>query len=308
MSRRGWALARATGLALLVVALSPISPVVLVCVPLAVLLLAFHPRSPFALAVGGLLLVAVFVGAPPDGSPMWYAERAWALLLAGGFVLATVARRRSSLVLRGVVALGLALALVAALGALEPRLLGELDWWVGSRLGRAARTATELLGPGGGTGADLQATLDRIVEVQSVIYPAFLALASLATLSVAWYAVRRLEGMGEALAPLRDFRFSDQLIWILIGGLLLFLLPAGEVAARLGENAMVFMGGLYLLRGLAVLLWMGAALVTSTWGAVLWTVAAILFYPVVAGAAILLGVGDTWLDLRSRLRRVLDRG
>lgn len=307
MSRRGWALVRATGLALSVVVLSPISPVVLMCVPLAVLLLAFHPRSPFALVAGGLLLVAVFVGGAPDGSPMWHAERAWGLLLAGGFVLATVIRRRASIVLRGVAALGLALTIVAALGALEPRLLGELDWWVGSRLGRAARAGAELLGRNAAVGAELEATLHRIVDVQSVIYPAFLALASLASLSVAWYAVRRLEGMGEALAPLRDFRFSDQLVWILIGGLLLLLLPVGEAAARLGENAMVFMGGLYLLRGLGVLLWMGAALVTSTWGAVLWTAAAILFYPVVAGAALLLGLGDTWLDLRGRLRRVLDR-
>jgi hypothetical protein len=63
------------------------------------------------------------------------------------------------------------------------------------------------------------------------------------------------------------------------------------------------MGGLYLLRGAAILLWIGAMAATSLWSAVLLAIAALFLYPVVLGTALVLGLSDTWLDLRSRLSR-----
>lgn len=301
MSSRGWGIARAVALALAVALLSPVSPIVLVCVPLAVLLLAFHGRSPMVAAGASLILVAVFWGIGEARSPLWFAERAWALLLAGGFVLAALLAPRRGTLVRSIAALGVAFGSVGIFALLRPDALNEVDWWIGSQLSRAAHVAYEWFGA-----PRIEAlgdTMRSVVRVQMILYPALLALASLAALGVASYAVTRLRGATEGLAPLREFRFSDHLVWVLVAGLVLFLLPAGELAARVGENAMVFMVGLYLVRGIAVLVWLGAALVTSAWAAVLWTALAILLYPVAVGAALLIGLSDTWLDLRARLQR-----
>lgn len=306
MSRRRWSLARACGLALLVVLLSPVSPLVLVGIPLAVFLLAYQHRNYVALALAAAILLAAFGTLPARPSPLWYAERAWALMLGGGFVLAGLFLRSSGVMVRSLAAVAIAMAAVAFSAALRPALLSEIDWWVESQLGRAAQAATGLLGEGGQGWTGLGAAVRDIVEVQVLLYPALLGLASLAALALGWFVVSRLTGSAEGLAPLREFRFGDQLVWVFIAGLLLFLLPAGEVAGRLGENVLVFMGGLYLLRGIAVLVWLAAALVTSAWAAALWTAVALLFYPVVVGAALLMGLTDTWLDLRGRFRRATD--
>lgn len=304
MTRRGWALTRATGLALTVAFLSPVSPLVLVGVPLAVFLLAYRYRSFTSLFLAAVVLAFTFSVAPAEPSPLWYGERAWGLLLGGGFVLAGLRLGEDRILARSIVALAVAFGLVAMTATLRPELVTELDWWVGGQIQRAAQAAYGWLGAGEGSwGPGLADTIQDVAELQVVLYPAFLALASVAALAVAWYVLRRLTGETEALGALRDFRFSDQLIWLLIGGLILFLLPLGDLATRLGENALVFMGGLYVLRGAAVLLCLATALVTSSWAAVAWTVAAILLYPVVVGAALLMGLSDTWLDLRGRLRR-----
>lgn len=299
MSRRGWTLLRAVALALGVAVLSPVDPLVLACVPIAVLLLAFHGRSWLAVGLAGVLLGFSFAGAG-SATPLWFAERGWALLLGGGFVLWTLLLPARGAMTRSIGALGVAFGAVGILAALRPAALAEVDWWVGSRLTSGAHTAYDLLGTAaldGGVGEAIR----EVARVQTVLYPALLGLASLGALGVGWYVAGRLRGSADALRPLREFRFSDHLVWVLIGGLALFLLPVGGVAARLGENAVAFMGGLYLLRGVAVLVWLAAALLTSTWSAVLWGAVAVLCYPVVAGAALVIGLGDTWLDLRRRL-------
>jgi len=283
--------------------MSPVSPLVLVCVPFAVFLIAYRSRSFGAVFLAAVILAFVFSVAPPVPSPVWYGERAWALLLGGGFVLAGLVIRNGSVTMRSMVAVGAAFAVVLSAAAWRPAMLSELDWTISGQIRGAAQTAYTWLGAGGESWTAIAATVQDVVEFQVLLYPAFLALASLAGLGVAWYILRRLGGESEAIGALRDFRFADQLIWLFIGGLLLFLLPVGQLATRMGENALVFMGSLYVLRGLAVMLWLAAAVVTSAWTAAFWALAAMLLYPVVVGAALLLGLSDTWLDLRKRLRR-----
>ena len=283
--------------------LSPISPLVLVCVPLAVLLLAYRARRFSAVVLAVVLLGLVFSSALSDDlTPLWFAERAWALLLAGGFVATGLAMGRSRTLTRSIVAVGLAFSTVALAAIARPELLHEMDWWVTSQIERAALVAHQWFGSGAAGAAAVEAAVESVVQLQTLLYPALLALASVSALGVACYGVARMEG-ADVLGPVREFRFSDQLIWLLVAGLLLFLLPAGEVAARLGENAMAFMGGLYLLRGVAIILWLGAALVTSAWSAALWSLVAVLLYPIVVGAALVMGLSDTWLDLRRRFGR-----
>ncbi|NIU80325.1 MAG: hypothetical protein GWN71_44365, partial [Gammaproteobacteria bacterium] len=86
-------------------------------------------------------------------------------------------------------------------------------------------------------------------------------------------------------------------------GLVLLLAPAGELAERIGGNAVLFMGTLYVTRGSAVLLSLAGGISTVT--AVLGGLAVLLLYPLLAlvlAIALVVGVGDTWLNVRARAR------
>jgi hypothetical protein len=312
MTGRGWALLRASWLLLAVVLLSPISPLVLVGVPLALLLLAFCNREVLALVVAAVVLATAFTGLPDAGRALWIAERGWALLLGGAFVLTTLARPRDRVISRALYAVAAVFAVIAVHSLFQPGLASELDWWIASELRDAAGRAYDAISTISASGQNgwverFGATVFDWAEVQVVVYPAFLALASIAALEVGWFVVARFWGTRSALGPLKDFRFSDQLVWVLIGGLALLVLPIGGLAGRVGENAMLFMGGLYLVRGIAVMAWLAAATITSTWVAALWAICALLLYPMVAGAALAIGLSDTWLDLRARLRHSMMR-
>lgn len=300
MSPRSGGLVRAIALAIAVVLLAPLSPVVLVCVPTGVVLLAAGPRRPGALLVAVAFLLVAFLGGG-EPTPLWYAERAWALLVAGAFVIWGAFAPGRGLLARSAAAVATAFGLVGAVGALRPRLLAEIDWWIAAQLDRAALAAYQWFRVGGDAWTTVAEAVRGVVELQTVLYPALLGLGTLCALGVASYVSDRLAGSQGALAPLREFRFSDRLVWLLVAGLLLFVLPIGQWATRVGENVMAFMGGLYLLRGAAVLTWLGAAVATSGWSTALLLLAAVLFYPVALGAALVMGLSDTWLDLRSRL-------
>lgn len=302
MTSRGWALIRALALALAVAAFSPVDPLVLVFVPLAVQILAFRWDSRGGLVLAAAALAVAFAGlARTPADPLWYVERAWSLLLGGSFVVATILWPRRGVVARGLAATAAAFALVALAGLVHHSLLADLDWRIGHDLTDKADMVTVWLQGRQSASGGLQTALDRAVSWEVRLYPGSLALASLAALGVGTYVNMRLRGRSDGLGPVREFRFNDHLVWVLLGGMVLFLLPLGDVAARLGENALLIMGGLYLLRGAGILLWLGAAVVTSVWSALLWAVIAVLLYPVGITLALLVGLGDTWLDLRARL-------
>ena len=78
------------------------------------------------------------------------------------------------------------------------------------------------------------------------------------------------------------------------------MVPLDGWGSRVGYNLLFFMGALYALRGLAVVV----ALVLGTVGTQLPALVAlglvgVLLYPIVVAGTLLLGVTDTWLDLRS---------
>jgi hypothetical protein len=101
------------------------------------------------------------------------------------------------------------------------------------------------------------------------------------------------------LAPVRDFRFNDHLVWALVVGLVLLVTQSGVALARVGANLVVFMGALYALRGVAVLAFVSGGV--SMFSYVAFAVLLVLVPPVILGTAALIGVGDTWLDLRARV-------
>ncbi len=135
--------------------------------------------------------------------------------------------------------------------------------------------------------------------------PAFLGLSSLSGLAVAWWGYVRLSaGSGLGLGPLRDFRFNDHLVWLFLIGVALIVFGAGEGWTSGGGNAVVFMGGLYAMRGAAVLLFLSGGL--TGLGFLFLIVGMLFLWPVLIPGALLVGVGDTWFDLRSKAQAIAD--
>jgi hypothetical protein len=206
----------------------------------------------------------------------------------------------------------LAVFVVLLIGMIRPDAIRSVDWWVASEIRRAAMVAEGLLEQLQGVAdptvrRQMDVAIERWVSFQEDVYPAMLSLATVACLGLAWFGLERFSGITRTPGPVRDFRFSDHLVWLLIGGLALVVLPLGAGALRIGANAALFMGGLYLVRGIAILLWVGAAAATSGWTIALLTLAAVFLYPVVIGTALVLGLTDTWLDLRDRMERAARR-
>ena len=264
-------------------------------------------------------LLLVPMGQP--GSPYPGMARGWALVLAGSFGLMSLWSSTTPFIVRALGAIGLAMATAFAAAISSP---GGVDRYVkvstsefsarGAAfvaLLEAERQTPAFRGyasrvPEMNTVFDDWETEARTLPARSaVIVPALLALQSLAALALGWAIYTRLDpgNIGPALSPLKDFRFSDQLVWgVAVGGTLL-LLPPFEEGRNAGLNLLVFFGGLYLIRGMGVVAWMAHRRRRA-----LLIAAAILFVfvpPVVTliGAALTgIGLGDTWLDWRNRAK------
>lgn len=296
---RGWP--RAAGLLGLVLATSILHPGVLLAAPLLFLLVWHGPRS-FGVVVASTLAVLILVLGTRDG--LWFAERAWAVLLGGWFLGVTLLVPRWGLCSRALGAVVGAAAVGGTVLATRADGWARLDALIGGSV-RAGVDATldgwALLSGGEALNPDLVATFREAAEAQATVFPALVFVESMAALGVVWWARTRLVKEGDqAIGPLREFRFNDHLVWVLVGGLLLLLPQLGDALARVGSNAVVFMGALYAMRGVAVVLFVTGGLSFFGWAMV--AVGAVLVPALVVGLAVAVGIGDTWLDLRARRR------
>lgn len=298
--RRG--LWRAFGLVAAVILLSPLKPTPLgpfplVGIPAALALIAFQARrsASLMLAVG---LLAVSALGFQNANELWYVGTGWSVLLGGGLVAASALYPGLSVFERSMLGVALAVVGASALVVAGPASLANLDWRIAGQYD-AAIASFDLEGQNGAALAEL---MRQGADIAKALYPAWLLLASLAALACALYVERRMAGDEAPLGPLREFRFSDHLVWALVIGLVLLVLPVGVWSVRTGGNLVTVMAGLYVLRGAAVLAWLGTSVVNSGWAIAFWIVAALLLYPVTLGTAFVMGLSDTWLDLRSRLR------
>jgi hypothetical protein len=143
---------------------------------------------------------------------------------------------------------------------------------------------------------------NRMPEVTVSFFPALLALESLLALALAWGLFHRVSRtrVGPPLSRLRDFRFGDQLVWGLLTGIVLVVIPTLGALRGLGLNLIVFFGALYVLRGLGVLAWFMA---DRRLALAILIILAILFTPAIGALALGLGLGDTWVDWRGRARQ-----
>ena len=274
---------------------------VVIGVPLVLLLAARGFGNMVAASVAGLVILIVVGGAGlSDG--LWYAERAWSVLLGGWFLALTLLVPGWRLTSRALAAATGAAALAGGILALRGGAWGALDAAVTLSMQAdldAMLAAVSVLAGASALSSDMVALVRDYSAAQVSVFPALLGLESLAALGVAWWARSRLLGEGDqGLAPLRDFRFNDHLVWVLVVGLLLMVTQSGVALVRVGSNAVVFMGALYVLRGAAVYFFVSGAM--SVFGYVVLALLLVLVPPAILGTAALIGIGDTWLDLRAR--------
>lgn len=156
--------------------------------------------------------------------------------------------------------------------------------------------------------AERAATGVATMSPPTAILPALIVLESLAALALAWAIWQRVARarLGPPLSALSAFRFHDQLVWGVVVGATLSVLPTLSAWRDVGVNVMVVFGALHALRGLGVLVWY----IPDRWALVpllLLLVSIPLLGPVlvlatVAVLALGLGLGDTWRDFRRPTR------
>lgn len=298
---RGWGRAGALFFATLV--LSVFAPLVLVLIPFAWLVFSAPAKRVLPVMAGALGMVMALAGATRSG--LWYVERGWTIILGGCFAAVTLRWPERRFLPRALLAIAVAGAGAWAALGLSPRRWAIIDRMVATRLRDGVSTSLEalrVLRDGTPLPGTVISTVFQAAEWQSNLFPAMLGLSSLAALGAAWWLyVRLVRGSGEGLGPLRDFRFNDQLVWLLVAGAVMFILQPDGATGRAGLNLLAFTGALYALRGagVAVALTRGV----STLGWVLLALAFLLLAPFLFAAALLIGLGDTWVDIRARTQR-----
>jgi len=284
------------GIALLV------SPVALVAAPLA-LYLGLRPssrRDLVAAAALALLAVLLCLGPADDYEQL---ERAWLLLLAGALAVTLLAGGSRRFPASAFVALGGAGAAAGALMAAT-----SLTWTKVARIAEhhffpAFRSWINLVAPVGNPGREtVNDTMMSVLHGLSQFVPGLVLLQTFAALALAWALYHRLARRpeGEPLGTLASFRFNDHAIWGVAIALLVLVLPRLPWSRALGGNLLVFFGGLYLVRGVAVLVALAAAVGL---GSVIILLLTVFLWPVVGAAALALGLTDTLVDWRLRLAR-----
>lgn len=294
----GWG--GALGLTLAVLSLSVFVAFPLVVVPLAILLLGLPAEAKTKQVALGALLAVIVLALP--GGALVDLSRGWALGVGGGFLLVTLARPNSGVFTRALVtAAGAVLVGMAALGVAGG--LGDFDAWIRQHFAAASAVIAEAFGPrveDGEAAAAVRAAIAQVGELQWLLFPGLLAVQTVAALALAaWFAGRIGGDARMKLRPLREFRFDDHLVWGLIVGLALAVAPLGETATRIGYNLLFVMAALYAVRGLGVFLFLAKSRPPAV-VLVFAGIAAFFLYFIIVPATVMVGLADTWLDVRGR--------
>jgi len=251
--------------------------------------------------------------------------RAWALLLAGSFGLLRLVDATGwggwagggvkgegaaprPFIARALPAVGLSILLalvLVVLGQSTPRHAGQI--YGRYFAGRTAQSVAAFEIIAAAAPADAAWVYERVTNglrgvslVAQQLYPALLALEGLAALALGWALYHRLgrARLGPPLAPLKMFRFNDQLIWGFVAGITLLIVPSLGELSLIGLNLLMFFGALYVLRGLGIMAWFVGR--TNRLVQASAVIAGIFFLAFTLVLALILGVNDTWFDLRGR--------
>ncbi len=296
---------RAGVLCILVLLTSTARPSVLVAVPF-LLLVGTNTLRGYAILGATLIAIIIVVAGPYDG--MWYLERGWALLLGGCFVGLSIVRPKMKISDRALEAVFGALVLAAILMTLMSGAWNIVDWVISDRVRATVAQVIALLLSWGSEGLApaLITALYQTAEAQILIFPALTALASMSALLLSWWLFIFFSGRSEeALGSVKDFRFNDHLIWMLVVGLFLLFTRWSEPLQRLGSNAVVFIGALCAVRGAAVIVFITGGF--SVLGYAMTLLGLVIVPPIVLGGAVLIGIADIYLDFRKRSEQLAAR-
>ena len=293
---------RAGVLCILVLLTSTARPSVLVAVPF-LLLVGTNAFRGYAISGATLIAIIIVMVGPYDS--MWYLERGWALLLGGCFFGLSIARPKMKISDRALEAVFGALVLGTILMTLMSGAWNIVDWVISDRV-RATVAQVIALGGSEGLAPALITALYQTADVQILIFPALTALASMSALLLSWWLFMFFSGRSEeAFGPVKDFRFNDHLIWMLVVGLFLLFTRWSEPLQRLGSNAVVFIGALCAVRGTAVIVFITGGF--SFLGYAMTLLGLVIVPPVILGGAVLIGIADIYLDFRKRLEQLAAR-
>ncbi|HXE60051.1 MAG TPA: hypothetical protein VN607_05070 [Gemmatimonadaceae bacterium] len=271
------------------------------------------------------LATAIIVLPPPAGvDDSYYAlARGWGVLVAAAFGVVCVVGYTQPFISRALSGLGLATLLslgVIATGRLAPdgaqrvfaSQFAERNTAATEELQQDASSVAQSFPSLAAMARDVasrQADVEtRLSHYAAPLYPASLALEALAALALAWALFHRLSRVriGAPLSPLKLFTFGDQLVWALVAGIALILVPSRDALAAVGTSVLIFFGTLYALRGYGIYAWFISRRVAVTSVAV--AVAAFPLSLVTVPWAVGLGVSDTWIDWRRRIKHSLTGG
>jgi hypothetical protein len=189
------------------------------------------------------------------------------------------------------------------------------QWWAFCRNLIVAADFAEV-SPGGRAFIERMADAGRPI---AQLFPARLIVSGILGLVVgaAWHQRIAHRSLGRAVDRLSTFRFTDQLIWLVILGVAVLLVPQVRLFQDLADrsplwemalftvsywtpaaaNLLVVCGALYVARGAAVIrriLRPGPAIALAI-------VATLFLLPFALAGLAALGVADTWIDFRHRL-------
>jgi hypothetical protein len=245
---------------------------------------------------------------------------AMAVLMTGAFIAISVTSRRSAFTRAAwsvlAAAAGIVIwSLVWGIRWPDIELALTRQWWAFCRNLSVAAEFAEV-SPGGRAFIEQMADAGRSI---AQLFPARLIVSGILGLVVAasWHQRISHRSLGRPVRELREFRFTDHLIWLVIAGVAILVIPEVRIFQDLADrserwdrllytvmywapvavNLLLVCAALYAARGAAVIrrvLRPGPAIALAV-------IATLFLLPFALAALAAVGVADTWIDFRQRM-------
>lgn len=272
--------------------------IVFALAPLGLLLAVSHPRSFRERLWLSALIVWTILWLFQPGEVVTQVVRGGGVLVAGAFV-ARVLWRPNALGRNIAIAVSIGIAGTVWWAWLVGLTWGEIEF----ELVRATWDAYQVIARGlGALNSDAAAKDAGDGVVMAVrLFPGMTVLGAIAGLLVAWSVYQRVASrpLGRPAAPFTTFRGSDHLLWGLVVPLGILISPLSDQLELVAVNALLVFATVYVIRGAAILTWfMRSRSPLGSVGLWLLAIAGLFILPIAGSGLLLLGIVDTWIDIR----------
>ena len=290
----------AAGLLCLILLISVFNPGVVVAISFIWLVVVFGLTR--WIGWGIAIVSGIIVVGASDIEALWYLERSWSILLAGCFASITMVFPKALFFDR---AMGSLFTMLSVAGVF---FIWNSQYWyvvddimnqnIMNNIKRSLMMFSEM-DSGIMSPNIVREMAMKMAGYQFRFFPALLSLSSLASMAAAWWGYVGLSGKRfRNLGRLNQFTFNDHLVWCLILGLVAVIWDSSDGLSRVGENLVLFMTGLYVMRGIAVVF---VATGMLFFGKMSLLLGLILFGPIMLLIAFAIGLSDIWFDYRNRV-------